>query len=116
MIKRSRQRNYRRNDDIIYHQDFQKKHTTSIIYQLDASALNSSSFTLNETNGNLYYDDIIEDTQEFENGSLINNVVPYKYIWIEANNSMELIANCPTVIDSEFFNLDQQTGNFSFII
>ena len=112
MIKYNKQRNYRRNGDIIYHQDFPKKNTTSIIYQLDETALTTSSFTLNESDGNLYYNDDIEQTQEYTRGTITINVVPYKYIWIDTNGEMVLYADYPDIIEDDFFELNQTNGNF----
>lgn len=112
MIKYNKQRNYRRNGDIIYHQDFPKKNTTSIVYQIDETALTDSSFFLNESDGNLYYNDNIEQTQEYTRGTLTVNVVPYRYIWIDTNGEMVLYADCPDVIDNNFFELNQTDGHF----
>lgn len=112
MIKYNKQRNYRRNGDIIYHQDFPKKNTTSIVYQIDETAVTVSSFFLNESDGNLYYNDDIEQTQEYTRGTLTVNVVPYRYIWIDANGDMVLYADCPDVIDNDFFELNQTDGHF----
>ena len=112
MIKYNKQRNYRRNGDIIYHDNFPKKNTTSILYQPNTESIASSSFTLNETDGNLYYNDDIEETQEYAKGTITKYVVPYKYIWIDANGEMILYADCPDVIDNSFFELNQTDGHF----
>lgn len=112
MIKYNKQRNYRRNGDIIYHDNFPKKNTTSILYQPNVESIASSSFTLNETDGNLYYNDDIEETQEYTRGTITKYVVPYKYIWIDANGEMVLYADCPDVIDNSFFELNQTDGHF----
>lgn len=112
MIKYNKQRNYRRNGDIIYHDNFPKKNTTSILYQPNTESIASSSFTLNETDGNLYYNDDIEETQEYTKGTITKYVVPYKYIWIDANGDMVLYADCPDVIDNDFFELNQTDGHF----
>ena len=112
MIKQNKQRNYRRNGDIIYHQNFPKKNTTSIIYQIDETALTASSFVLNESDGNLYYNDDIEQTQEYTRGTLTVNVVPYRYIWIDVIGEMMLYADCPNVIEDDFFELNETDGNF----
>lgn len=112
MIKYNKQRNYRRNGDIIYHQYFPKKNTTSIVYQTNDGALTDSSFFLNESDGNLYYNDDIEQTQEYTKGTLTVNVVPYRYIWIDTNGEMILYADCPDVIDNNFFELNETDGHF----
>ena len=112
MIKRNRQRNYRRNGDIIYHDNFPKKNTTSILYQPNTESIASSSFTLNETDGNLYYNDDIEETQEYTKGTITKYVVPYKYIWIDTTGEMMMYADCPTFIEEGFFEINQTNGNF----
>ena len=112
MIKYNKQRNYRRNGDIIYHDNFPKKNTTSIHYKPNVESIASSSFTLNETDGNLYYNDDIEETQEYTKGTITKYVVPYKYIWIDANGEMILYADCPDVIDNSFFELNETDGHF----
>ena len=83
-----------------------------ILYQPNTESIASSSFTLNETDGNLYYNDDIEETQEYTKGTITKYVVPYKYIWIDTNGEMMMYADCPTFIEEGFFEINQTNGNF----
>ena len=107
-IKRNRQRNYRRNKDIVYPTELTNKSGALIEYGFDDTDV--PTFTLNTTNGNLYYTQNQHGNQSYSNGVLRINVVPYSFIRIDANGNMELIADVPTLVDDTFFELNQITG------
>lgn len=114
--KISRQRNYRRNKDIVYSSGFTKPNGMIIHYLYDTTE--NPLFTLNEINGNLYYTQDLTTTpsQMFSNGVVNINVVPYSFIRIDANDELYLIADVPNIIDDTFFEINQESGDFIITI
>lgn len=106
-IKNNRQRNYYRNGDIVYNDKRIKREGTSLLYE----AVSNPSFTLNESNGNLYYTSTQDGGESYTKGVLTFTIDPFVYLGIDANNEMDLIANSPNILSASF-ELNQINGNF----
>ena len=109
-LKYNKQRNYYRNGDIVYNEEKRiRRSGDSIVY----GTVSDPSFTLNESNGNLYYTSTTEGGESYskDRGVLTITVDPFIYLKIDVNTEMYLIAEAPNILEASF-ELDESNGNF----
>ena len=108
--KYNKQRNYYRNGDIVYNEEKRiRRSGDSIVYD----TVSDPSFTLNESNGNLYYTSTTEGGESYsrDRGVLTITVDPFIYLKIDVNRDMDLIAEAPNILEASF-ELDYISGEF----
>lgn len=108
-----RQRNYRRNGDVIAHKDNDKKKLTNGVEYDVANPDSSSIDWFMIESGYLYYQtDINVNTSENVDGSITVYTDPYLFINIDSTPEY-LVANIPSdIIGETLFRIDDVTGEF----
>ena len=109
---KTKQRNYKRNGDVIANTDLTKTILDDIGYSLNVS-ITSNPWSMNGVGNLLYSEDTNYDTMVFDDGGkLIVQFNPYLYITVDSTPEY-LTANIPDDIESTnlIFNIDQTTGN-----
>lgn len=109
---KTKQRNYKRNGDVIANTDLTKTILDDIGYSLNVS-ITSNPWSMNGVGNLLYSEDTNYDTMVFDDGGkLIVQFNPYLYITVDSTPEY-LTANIPDDIESTdlIFNIDQTTGD-----
>lgn len=100
-VKGDHQRNYQRNDDLVYHTNNTKANNRSINYVL--GDLEAPYFELLD-NGNLIYHHDTYGAIEYNKKSITQLISPFAYMSMWVDDNLDLIADVPIVIygDTEF--------------
>ena len=109
---KTKQRNYKRNGDVIANTDLTKTILDDIGYSLNVS-ITSNPWSMNGVGYLLYSENTNYDTMVFDDGGkLIVQFNPYLYITVDSTPEY-LTANIPDDIESTdlIFNIDQTTGD-----
>ena len=109
---KTKQRNYKRNGDVIADTDLTKTILDDIGYSLNVS-ITSNPWSMNGVGNLLYSENTNYDTMVFDDGGkLIVQFNPYLYITVDSTPEY-LTANIPDDIESTdlIFNIDQTTGD-----
>lgn len=109
---KTKQRNYKRNGDVIADADLTKTILDDIGYSLNVS-ITSNPWSMNGVGNLLYSENTNYDTMVFDDGGkLIVQFNPYLYITVDSTPEY-LTANIPDDIESTdlIFNIDQTTGD-----
>lgn len=88
------QRNYQRNEDVVYHTTNTKTNKRTINYLL--GDIEAPVFELH-SNGNLYYSHSSYGSIQYNKNNIEQVLYPFAYMSIEADKDNCLIANIPTV-------------------
>lgn len=101
VTKRNRQRNYKRNGDILFSTTSSvQRNGTETIYDI----VDGGEFKLNESS--LYF--IFQEDSTYYYGN--DRIRPYTFIQMYVDNEMNLFGYYPNIVDSEIFIIDNN-GN-----
>ena len=101
----SRQRNYQRNNDIIYKSTTTKRNDVDVKYEL--VPVEDGDFYLDEQFLKLNYQD-----KGYSSNLTVDKIRPFNFITMNVNDGMELVADIPNLLLDAEFKIDNN-GNLT---
>lgn len=104
-VRSSRQRNYQRNNDIIYKSTTTKRNDSEVKYEL--IPVEDGDFYIDEQFLKLQYQD-----KGYSSNLTIDKIRPFNFITMEVDDEMNLVADIPNIILDAEFKIDNN-GNLT---